>query len=273
MSVSIFIQTLNEEANLPGLLDSVDWSDDIVVLDSLSTDKTEQIAKERGCRFYARAYDGRGPHQNWAMKNIEFKYPWVFYLDADERMTPELKEEILSIAADPNEKRVAFFCGRKNYLMGKWIKHAFPPWNIMRFFKPRHVSFARLSNPTVEVDGEYGYLQHMFLHYNFSKGFHEWFERHNKYSSYEAVETIKALESNPVRWKNLVSSDSGLRKRELKNLSFRLPGRPLLKFCYLYILNRGFLDGKPGFQYCCMQMVYEFLIVIKVKELQRKEKG
>lgn len=273
MSISIFIQTLNEEENLPGLLESVSWSDDIVVLDSLSTDRTKEIAEAHGCRWFARKYDGRGPHQNWAMKNIDFKYPWVFYLDADERMTPELRAEIEAIAANPEDARVAFFCGRKNYLMGKWIKHAFPPWNIMRFFKPQYVSFARLSNPTVEIDGEFGYLEEMFIHYNFSKGFHEWFERHNRYSSYEALETIKALDERPMVWKNLFNRDSSVRRKEQKNLSLRLPGRAVFKFLYLFILQLGFLDGKQGWTYCILQMMYEHLIVLKVKELKRREQG
>ncbi|MCR9077274.1 MAG: glycosyltransferase, partial [bacterium] len=81
MPVSIFIQTLNEEANLPGLLESVSWADDIVVLDSLSTDRTREISEAAGARWFERAYDGRGNHQNWAMENIEFKHRWVFYLD------------------------------------------------------------------------------------------------------------------------------------------------------------------------------------------------
>ena len=207
MPVSIFIQTLNEEDNLPGLLDSVAWADDVVVLDSLSTDGTKRIAEERGCRWFERAYDGRGPHQNWAMEHIDFKHPWVFYLDADERMTPELKDEILAIAADPDETRVAFWCGRKNFFMGKWLKRSYPPGHIMRFFKPPHIRFARLANPVPTVDGEVGYLREHFLHDNFSKGLHEWLERHNRYSTYEAKETVRALRESPVRVRDLVARD------------------------------------------------------------------
>ena len=171
MSVSIFIQTLNEEQNLPRLLDSVAWADDIVVLDSLSTDNTEQIAREYGCRWYAREFDGRGPHQNWAMENIDFKHDWVFYLDADECMTDYLKVEILAIASNPDEKRVAFYCGRKNYFMGKWIRHAMPPGHIMRFFQPPHIRFTRKANPVPSIDGDVGYLTNHFDHHNFSTKF------------------------------------------------------------------------------------------------------
>ncbi len=281
MPISIFIQTLNEEANLPGLLDSVSFADDIVVLDSLSSDRTKEIAIARGCRWYERAFDGRGPHQNWAMEHIDFRHRWVFYLDADERMTPELRAEAEAIAdawergqmsrdrGDP----VAYYCGRKNYLYGRWLKRAMPPGNIMRFFQPPLIRFERLANPTPTVDGRVGYLRGHFLHYNFSKGLGEWLERHNRYSTYEARETMKALNDRPVRPGNLLSADRNTRRLELKNLSFRMPCRPLLKFIYMYFVQRGFLDGGPGLTYCTLQAIYEYQIVLKVRELKRVERG
>lgn len=278
MSVSIFIQTLDEENNLPGLFDSLEGFDDIVVLDSLSTDRTKEVALERGARWFERPYDGRGPHQNWAMEHIDFKHTWVFYLDADERMTPELRAEIEAIAArwDSGELTrdnapVAYYCGRKNFFRGKWLKHAMPPGNIMRFFQPPHIRFARLANPVPTVDGQIGYLKQHFIHYNFSKGLREWIERHNRYSSYEATETIRALESSPVKLGNLFSPDRNTRRLELKNISFRMPFRPLFKFLYMYILGRGFLDGRAGLTYCTLQMIYEYFIVLKVREARKPE--
>jgi glycosyltransferase involved in cell wall biosynthesis len=269
VNVSILIQTLDEEANLPRCLDSVAGFDDVVVLDSLSTDGTERIARERGCRWFARAFDGRGPHQNWAMQHIDFRHPWVFYLDADERMTPELRAEIEAIAADASESRVAFYAGRRNYFMGRWIRHAMPPGTIMRFFRPERIRFERDANPLPVVDGEVGYLREHFLHDNFSKGLREWFERHNRYSSIEARETVKALRERPLRWRNLLSRDRMTRRYELKNLSFRLPLRPLWKFLYLYLGQRGILDGRPGLTYCVLQSIYEYQIAVKVREITR----
>jgi glycosyltransferase involved in cell wall biosynthesis len=273
VSVSIFIQTLNEEANLPACLDSVAWSDDIVVLDSLSTDRTEAISRERGCSFFQRRYDGRGPHQNWAMEHVPWKHRWVFYLDADERMTPELRAEIESIARDPGERRVAFYCGRRNMFMGRWIRHAMPPGNIMRFFQPPKIRFERLANPTPVIDGPHGYLRSRFVHYNFSKGLAEWFERHNRYSTYEAAETLKALRERPVRLADLLARDRMMRRLALKNLSFRLPARPALKFLYMAIAQGGALDGRAGLTYCALQAIYEYQIVLKVRELRRREAG
>jgi len=278
MTISIFIQTLNEENNLPGLLESVAWADDIVVLDSLSTDRTQKISQAAGARWFKRPYDGRGNHQNWAMENINFKHQWVFYLDADERMTPELRTEIEAIATDwHNGKKnkdadpVAYYCGRKNIFKGQWLKHAMPPSNIMRLFQPPHIRFARDANPVPIVNGHIGYLKEHFIHYNFSKGLREWIERHNRYSTYEANETVKALKENPIKLSSLFSSDCNTRRIELKNISFRMPFRPLLKFLYMYILNRGFLDGRAGWTYCRLQAMYEYMIVLKVRELNRPD--
>jgi len=279
MSVSIFIQTLNEEDNLPGLLESVSWCDDVVVLDSLSIDRTREISEAAGARWFERAYDGRGNHQNWAMENIEFKYQWVFYLDADERMTPELRDEIEAVVAQwdsgkqskENNDPVAYYCGRKNIFRGRWLKHAMPPGNIMRFFQPPHIRFARDANPVPTVDGEIGYLKEHFIHYNFSKGLREWIERHNRYSTYEANETVRALRENPVRIGNLFSSDRNTRRLELKNISFRMPMRPMLKFFYMYVIGRGFLDGRAGWTYCRLQAMYEYMIVLKVRALNRPD--
>ena len=165
MSVSVLILTLNEELNLPACLESVSWSDDIVVFDSVSSDRTVEIAKSAGARVVQRKFDNWSSHQNWAMDNIDFKHDWVFYLDADERMTPELQAEILKIAADPDEKRAAYYAGRMNYFMDRWCKRAMTPGTIMRFFKPPNIRFERLVNPIPVIDGEYGYCDALFIHY------------------------------------------------------------------------------------------------------------
>ncbi|MEQ1795344.1 MAG: glycosyltransferase family 2 protein, partial [Nitrospira sp.] len=117
MNVSILILTLNEEANLPDCLRSVGWSDDIVVLDSFSSDRTVAIAEERGARVVQRRFDNWAAHQNWALEQIPFKHPWVFYLDADERMTDELRDELIAIANEVTRPEAAFYCGRRNMFM------------------------------------------------------------------------------------------------------------------------------------------------------------
>jgi glycosyltransferase involved in cell wall biosynthesis len=273
MCISILILTLNEEMNLPACLESVKWSDDIVVLDSYSADKTAEIAENFGSRIVKREFDNWSAHQNWAMENIPFKYEWVFYLDADERMPNVLKDEIVSIATKKTNGVKAYYCGRRNYFMGHWIKHAMPPGNIMRFFKPQHIRFERLVNPVPIINGKHGYLTNYFDHYNFSKGITEWIDKHNKYSLLEAKEGIKLKRSRAGSFQDIFSNDKSIRRKALKELSFRLPFRPIVKFIYLYFIKFGFLDAKPGFTYCILQSIYEYMIVLKMREIERNEQG
>lgn len=273
MSVSILILTLNEEMNMPACLASVSRFDDIVLLDSHSTDRTVSLAEEHGARVVQRKFDNWAAHQNWALDRITFKYPWVFYLDADERMTPELALEIDEIAENPKRSEVAFYCGRRNMFMGKWIKHAMPPGTIMRFFKPPFVRFERLVNPRAVINGSYGYLHGQIIHYNFSKGLTEWIDKHNKYSLMEATQGLNERRSGSFDARSVVSRDPAVRQKALKALSFRLPLRPVMKFLYLYVFSRGFLDGRAGFTYCVLQAMYEHMIALKIQELQRHEKG
>lgn len=272
MNISIFILTLNEAGNIEACLDSVIFADDIVVLDSFSSDKTVALAEAKGARVVQRNFDNWAAHQNWAMASIKFKHKWVFYLDADERMTPKLREEILAIAANEADTKRGYFVGRTNYFMGSTISHCYPPVPIMRFFQPKHIRYERLVNPIALIDGETGQLNNRFLHYNFSKGLTEWFDKHNKYSLAEAQEGLKALREQ-IPDVSLFSKDRALKRVALKNLALRLPCRPFLKFCYLYFLRRGFLDGKAGLTYCILQSIYEYLIDLKIWELKRREQG
>ena len=274
MCVSIFIQTLNEEKNLKMCLESVNWSDDIVVLDSYSTDKTEHIAKEYNCRFYQRKYDGRANNQNWAVENIDFKYPWVWYVDADEVTPQDLKDEIISICSNPHTSEVVYRVRFKNMLMDKWLKRSslYPTW-VPRLFKPDRIRWERSANPVAIINGPEAKLKHHFLHYTFNKGFFAWFEKHNMYSTYEAEETINELDNNKIDYRGLFSSDVSRKRQALKKLSFRLPGRALLKFFYMYFIKFGFLDGIAGLRYCLLTSIYEFMIVLKVKEIRRRKTG
>lgn len=271
--VSILVLTLNEASNISTCLESVSLFDDVVVLDSHSSDATCEIARSRGAKVVQRRFDNWAAHQNWAMENITFQNDWVFYLDADERMTPELQAEILAISKDRSRREVAYYCGRRNYFMGKWIRHAMPPGMIMRFFRPECVRFERLVNPVPVIDGTHGYLSEMFDHYNFSKGLTEWFDKHNRYSLFEAMEGMKILDRVRPGVSDLLSRDRFRRRKALKDLSFRIPLRPAVKFLWMYVLKLGFLDGRAGFTYCRLQAIYEYMIVVKMQELARIQRG
>jgi len=269
-SCSVFIQTLNEEKNLPRCLDSLKWSDDIVVLDSISSDRTEEIAKSYGARFFQRPYDGRANNQNWAVNNIKFKHEWVWYVDADEVTPPELAEEILRITSDETRKEVCYFVHRNNMFMGRPLKHCCREI-IARLWKPSCMSWERGANPIANINGESGFLKNRFDHYFFSKGFADWINRHNKYSTYESIETLKALGENNFKISELFSSNPVIRRNAQKQLSYRLPCRPLFRFLHMYVWCGGFLDGKPGLIYSTLISIYEYFIVLKIKELKAKE--
>lgn len=270
-NVSVLILTLNEEINLPGCLESVKWSDDIVVFDSMSSDRTVQIASEFGARVIQREFDDWSSHQNWAVQNIQFKNEWVYYTDADERVTAELRDELLAIANDPACVCVAYRLRFKNFFMGKWNKRTslYPTW-VLRFFKPEKIRWERLTNPVAVVDGEEGRLYSHFEHFSFNKGLSDWFSKHNAYSSHEVLELIKTR-GKSINWAGLITRNPAARRKVLKELAFHIPFRPVLVFFYLFIVRLGFLDGLPGFHYCILRTIYEYMIDIKVMELQSKD--
>jgi len=273
MGVSVLILTLNEETNLPACLESVSWSDDVVVLDSFSTDRTVEIAAAAGARVVQRKFDNWSSHQNWAVRNITFKHPWVYYSDADERVTPELAGELQSIAGDGQRNEVAYRVRFRNMFMGRHIKHAslYPTW-VLRFFRPEKVRWERLVNPVAVVDGPQGRLEGHFDHYSFNKGLAQWFAKHNLYSSDEARELIRTLD-RPVNWRGLLSGDPSERRMAMKSLAYRMPLRPALVFGYLYFFRLGLLDGRPGFTYCRLRAIFEYMVDLKVEEFRRREKG
>ncbi|HAM98945.1 MAG TPA: glycosyltransferase family 2 protein [Marinilabiliales bacterium] len=275
INCSVFIQTLNEESNIQRCIDSLKWSDDIVVLDSYSSDRTEEIVLKNGARWVQHEYKGRAAHQNWAMENIKFKHDWVFYADADEIVPSNLLEEIKKVTSIPvNENPVvAYQIRRRDFFMGSWIQRSSGyPW-IVRLFRHDKIGWERKANPVPKIDGQLGALKEYFIHYPFSKGINDWVWRHNRYSTYEADETMNSLQKSDFKVSGLVSRNPALRRYALKQLSFRLPFRPFLKFIYLFFVKMSFLDGKAGIHYTFLQCFYEYLIVLKIKELKRIKNG
>jgi glycosyltransferase involved in cell wall biosynthesis len=272
LSVSAIVLTLNEEINLAECLASLSWSDDVVVFDSFSSDRTVEIARAHGARVVQRPFDNWSAHQNWAVRSIEFRHPWVLYIDADERCDAALRDEVLR-RARTDAPEAAFRIRRKDYFMGKWLRHAqiYPSW-LVRLFRPAAIRYERLVNPVATVDGQIGELEGHIIHYPFSHGVAHWIARHNRYSDMEAIEAIKVQDGERVP-ATLWARDPNERRRALKDIFFRLPGRPLLRFLYSYVWRRGFLDGRPGFTYAVLMGCYEFMITCKVREARRRRDG
>ncbi|QDU32296.1 Putative acetyltransferase [Poriferisphaera corsica] len=272
MKISVLIRTLDEERNLPSLFENIEWCKDVVVVDSGSTDRSIEISEAAGARVYHKSWEGdEGAHFTWIFNNVQFENEWVLLLDGDERVTPELYLELCAIAGQEDDQGVvAYYCGRKNLLMGKWLKYSMPPTPVMRFFKKDRIRFERTINTTPVVDGKHGYLKNLLVHHNFSKGISEWVDRHNRYSTHEAIETLKDRNTNSVHWIKLFSFDRATRGHEVKKLSYRLPFRASCKFFYMYVIRGGLLDGRAGFIYCILQYLYEWLIVLKIASLKYK---
>lgn len=273
--ISVLLLTYNEAQNLPRCLEAVKWSDDVVVLDSFSADNTVEIARAAGARVYQRKFDNERDQRTYSVREIKFKYPWVYNPDADEVTPPELRDEMLAAVADLSRDAVAYRVRFKTIFMGKWIRFSslYPTW-VVRLFRPNSLTFERSINLTYKVEGPEGRLQSHFLHYTFNNGFDAWFAKHNSYSRYEAVETLRSLDQGFHCWSDLLNfKEPSKRRRALKELSFRLPFRPTLRFLYMYLVRGGILDGWAGLTYCRLLSIYEYMVVIKIRELRRLAKG
>jgi glycosyltransferase involved in cell wall biosynthesis len=266
--ISILILTKNEELDLPGCLASVSWSDDIHVYDSYSTDKTVEIARTAGAKVTQRAFDNWAEHQNWGLRNIKFKYPWVFYIDADERITPELADSIRAAVNNPGAT-VAFRLRRRDFFQGRWLKHVAASSFYLRLFRPEKMRYERLVNPVSIPDGPAEEIKGYLDHFPFSKGVSHWLERHNSYSTFEAQQVLanRLSHASFSLKKALLASDFHERRYHQKEIFYRLPARPFVKFFLLYFVKRGFLDGRAGFTYATLVSIYEYMIVLKTREL------
>lgn len=267
--VSVFIMTLNEEMNLSACVQALHWADEIIVVDSESSDNTRELAKNLGCRVVTKKLVGWAEHQNWVLKNVPFKNEWVLNIDADEIVPADLAQQINQAISAKNEC-VAYRFRRKDYFLGTWLKHAsfYPLW-LTRLYKPQFISFERLVNPVTKIAGPVMDLQGHLIHRPFSKGIAHWFERHNSYSSLEAQEYRKA---DRVPLSKLFAKDVNDRRRAHKTVFLRLPFRPIVKFVFLYLLKFGFLDGRAGLYYSSMQAFYEFMISVKLVEIREKSR-
>ncbi|MCH2175603.1 MAG: glycosyltransferase family 2 protein [Lentisphaeria bacterium] len=267
--ISILLLTYNEESALPNCLKHIDWCDDIVVIDSYSTDESVNICEKAGARIFLRKFDNFAGQRNYGLAEIDFKHEWVFHLDADELFTDELRIECESIvrADGPNG---AYLVPSKMMLWGKWLKHAasYPVYQ-MRFHKIGDALFEQYGHGQRETELKRGLgtLCQAYEHHSFEKGLGHWFNRHNQYSTDEALQSIELLKKKSFSVNKLFSRNILERRRSLKQLSYKLPFRWFIKFLYLFIMKRGFLDGRAGFTYCSLHACYEHMIVVKQKEI------
>ncbi len=265
---STIILTKNEEKDLPACLNALNWCDDIHVLDSGSTDRTVEIAQQFGATISHNTFKSFGDQRNHALDHLAIKHNWILFLDADEVVTLAFKQAIFEATNNAADKVAGYYCCWKMMLEGQWLKHCdnFPKWQfrLMRKGRARFTDFGH-GQKEGEVNGTIEYVKEPYLHFGFSKGWAQWIERHNKYSSQEALARLH----NRPPFKNIFSKNTSTRNPALKSWLSGLPGWPFLRFVQAYFINLGFLEGKAGFIYCTNISYYEFLIKIKIRELKR----
>ena len=221
--VSVVVPTFNEEENLEDCLQSVAWADEVIVVDSFSTDRTLDIARRHGVRILQREYVNSASQKNWAIPQT--KNQWVMVVDADERVSPELRDEILSVMAGQPE-RSGYVIRRVNHFLGRRIRHG--GWardRVLRLWDKHRGRYQdKEVHAEVEVKGSVGELKHPLIHITF-RSWDSYLHKIDRYTSWGADEYLK----------------SG-RRATVLDLVFRPP----MRFVKRYILQLGFLDGIPG---------------------------
>lgn len=267
MKVSVLLLSLNEARNLPRCLDALDWCDDIVLVDSGSTDGTVEIAAARGVRVLTRAFDDFAGQRNFGLREGGFVHDWVLHLDADEVVTPAFRQALADQGEAPGID--AYWVPSKLILFGTWLRHAgmYPVYqvrlgrrDVLRFHQVGHGQ--RETTPPERV----GVFDEPYLHHSFSDGLARWLGRHIRYAADEA--RLIEARATDRDWRALLSADAARRRRALKQLSAGLPVvlRPLARFLYVYVVRGGFRDGAAGLTYAMMLAVYEGMTVVLSRE-------
>jgi glycosyltransferase involved in cell wall biosynthesis len=271
--ISVLILTRNEEQDLPGCLASVAWSDDVHVFDSFSTDATPEIARAGGAHLHQRRFDDYATHRNAALQ-VAFIHPWLLILDADERPTPGLCNEAQLAAKSAPANVSGFRLRRRDFLFGTWLKHAQISPFYIRLVRPERSRYIRPINEVIEVQGQVIELKEPLDHFPFSKGMAHWIAKHNTYSTMEAELIVRGQVLLRPSWRAaLRDPDFHTRRLHQKALFYKMPARPLIKWLYMVLVRRSFLDGRAGMTYATLQAIYEYFIVLKVDELRRQSPG
>ena len=246
--ITVLVPTFNEEHNIRDCLESVRWADEIFVVDSYSTDRTLEIARQYTERIVQHEYVNSAAQKNWAIPQAT--HPWVMIVDSDERVTPALRDEILSVLENPGEY-AGFRIYRQNHFMGRPIR--FCGWqrdDVLRLFlrdKGRYQD--REVHADVVVDGKVGVLKNKLLHYTF-QSYDQYMKKFDRYTRWAALD--RARTTRKVRW-------------------YHLSLRPMWRFIRQYFLYLGFLDGKAGFIICTLSAYSVFMKYARLWALQQKK--
>lgn len=268
IAVSVVVMTKNEERNLPRCLESAARFDEVFVVDSGSTDATCRLAEEHGARVVQFRWNGGYPKKKqWCLEELPFTHDWVLYLDADEVLSPELADEIAELTAT-GPRHAGYFAGYDYVFLGRTLRRGQRVRKLVLFDRGRgrFVDYPDLEATNMwEVEGHYqplidgsvGGLRGRILHADHDSLFH-YFERHNRYSDWEAVVRAKGALGS-------AEAQPGARAA-LKRLFDRMPLKGLVAFVDSYVLQRGFLEGKAGFHFAVARGFYYWQVGVKGRE-------
>jgi glycosyltransferase involved in cell wall biosynthesis len=247
--ISAVIITFNEEENIQDAIRSVSWADEVVVVDCGSADRTVEIAKTAGAKTYKKEWKGYIAQKNWA--NGKAVKEWILSLDADERVTPELKMEILHIMETGTEMD-GYYIPRRARFLGRYIRHChwYPDYQLRLFRKNKSVWTGGLVHERVEVEGKIGRLNNDLIHFTY-KDIADQTEKLNRYSSLWALDAFKAGRKTGIL--NIIMS-------------------PAATFMNIYFFRLGILDGFPGFVISRNLAYYSFQKKIKLYQLYREKR-
>ena len=246
--ISVTIITKDEEGNIRDCLESVRWADEVVVVDNGSTDRTLEICREYGARIFREDWKGYAGQKNSALDKAVNE--WVLSLDADERVSPELRREMEeNLAAFPDLD--GYRIPRKNFFLGRWIRHCgwYPDLNLRLFRRSRGRFGERAVHERVEIGGKTRTLTQPLVHETY-RTLAEFFQRMDRYSA------LAAREMNREG-----------KKFRLVDVLFRPP----FTFLQMYLLRAGFLEGYPGFALSVLYSFYTFAKYAKLGEIEKRE--
>lgn len=266
--VTVVILTFNEERNIARALDSVvGWADEVHVVDSFSTDGTLAICRSfSGVSVVQHEFEDYGRQWNWALSHLPIETEWVMKLDADERLTPELRRQIEQAVSGASPEVGAFALWRKFLFMGRWLKHSVGKCYDVRLWRSGRARFEdRSVNEHLLVEGQVERLSRPLVHED-RKGLSAWVWRHNRYSTLEAEEFFRRREAEPPK----VAGKGAALRRFLKSRIWPcVPLKPLVYFVYIYLFRLGLLDGRAGLTYATLRCFYYYLIELKKEERRR----
>ncbi|WP_337866787.1 glycosyltransferase family 2 protein [Ignavibacterium sp.] len=280
LKLTAIILTYNEQINLPECINSIkEYTDEILVIDSFSTDRTIEIAKSFGCKTYQNKFINQAKQFIWAIENTDIKNEWILRIDADERWAKEGFDELKKIIEADSSDGV--YVKMKIFFMGRWIKHGgFYPNYFLRVYKKSKGKIEdRWMDEHIKVEGKtiISNIDVIESNYDRQKNISLWTDKHNKYSTREAIEfliakhNLKEMDTVANFWGNKTE-----RKRWLKEkLYFHIPLflRPFLYYIHRYIFKFGFLDGKEGFIFHYLHAFwYRFLVDVKVYQIEQLAK-